>query len=253
MPQPIKLLVLGGLSLSLLVGNAALAQSNDDFVVPTGGNSSTLPTGTTNPSTGSTVQTAERFTCQFHNGQYTVMYQPRSQPGQFFPWATPRALGGGWDAQRRCLTIAQRLELYRPDGLLELQTAVENRHNILCVTTEANPSCRIVLTVPPDRDPFIVRNSVFENLVTADSGQQTFGVNTYTNRGNQVENIYNMGRSILGGRRPQASNSRTAINLKPYLAREDGGTATGLRNAVRLQPNQTRPQSATKLKPGNFR
>ncbi len=85
-----------------------------------------------------------RFFCQSYNGQYTVMYQPQSQPGQYFAWAAPAALGGGWDPLRRCETIASRLEIYRPDGLQELQTGVQNNENVVCVTTEADPSCRLV-------------------------------------------------------------------------------------------------------------
>ncbi|XPM57456.2 MAG: COP23 domain-containing protein [Leptolyngbya sp. IPPAS B-1204] len=89
-----------------------------------------------------------RFSCQVVNGQYTVMYNPQSQPGQYYPWATPTAMGGGWSPDRRCNEISRRLEFYRPDGLLELQTGLENGYNTVCVTTEAMPSCRIVLTVP---------------------------------------------------------------------------------------------------------
>lgn len=260
--QPIKFLLLAGLGLSLFAGNSVQAQSNGDVVVPTGrssGGSPTVSTGTrtrTNDSvtTDGSVQTAERFVCRLHNGQYTVMYQPRSQPGKLFAWATPQSLSGPWDAQTRCTTIAQRLESYRPDGLSELQTAVENRQNIVCVTTEDNPSCRIVLTVPPGRDAFVVRNSVFENLVTADNGQETFGVNTFGNRGNDVQDLYNMGRSVLGGNKPQVSASKSPINLKPYLSQEDRGTGTGLRNGVSIRRNNTPTrQPGAKLRPGNFR
>uniref|UniRef100_UPI003593AD98 COP23 domain-containing protein n=1 Tax=Nostoc sp. TaxID=1180 RepID=UPI003593AD98 len=186
--QLLRFMSLGILGLSLCLGNsAAMAQydpSGDGVVVPTvpsGGTSTPVPIDTstgTSPSADGTT----RFTCQTYNGQYTVMYQPQSQPGQFFPWAAPAALGGGWEPQRRCAAIASRLELYRPDGLQELQTSVENNENIVCVTTEANSTCRIVLTVPRGKDPFVIRNSIFQNLTTADSGQQTVAVNTYGDR-----------------------------------------------------------------------
>jgi len=42
--------------------------------------------------------TAKLDFCEFVNGQYTVMYQPESQPNQSFPWATP-ALGDGWTSE----------------------------------------------------------------------------------------------------------------------------------------------------------
>ena len=260
--QPLKFIFLSSLGLSLFLGNsAAFAQfdnsNSGDVIVPTipSGGTST-PTGTntgTNtgiPTGSQTVTTGTRFSCQFHNGRYTVMYQPQNIPGQFFPWAAPQTLGGGWSPQRRCEAIASRLELYRPDGLQELQIAVENNENIVCVTTEANPFCRIVLTVPRGQDPFAVRNSVFQNLMTADSGQQTTAVNTYgdRNRGG-INELYNLGRTLLGGGNNRATAStRGGINLKPYLAPQDGGT---------LQPSSAatnpQPQPPTRLNPGNFR
>jgi secreted trypsin-like serine protease len=181
------------------------------------------------------------------------MYQPESIPGQFFPWAAPASLGGGWTPQKRCDAIAERLELYRPDGLQELQTAFENNENIICVTTEANTGCRIVLTVPRDKDPITVRNSIFQNLATADSGQQTIAVNTYTNR-NQggVNQIYNLGRTLLGGKKAPVTSAKKGINLKPFLDAKDGGTATNLRNGVAIG-RQPKPQIRSILNPRLFR
>lgn len=264
--QPLKFLFLSGLGLSLVFGHsAAFAQvrgGSGDIVVPTSpagnGRTSTTTrttgpgstsTTTTTTNTSSPIDSANRFSCQFYNGQYTVMYQPESQPGQYFAWATPRTLGDGWNAQKRCDTIAQRLESYRPDGLVELKTAVENRENILCVTTEANPYCRIVLTVPGNQDPYAVRNSVFQNLATADSGQQTFGVNTYTNNNDELSNL---GRTIFGGgKKPSAS--KDPINLKPFLDRSDRGTGGKLTNGVSLGRQQSQPQTGYRLDPKKFR
>jgi len=66
-------------------------------------------------------------------------------------------MGDGWTSERRCTEISQRLGPYRPDGLIELRTDVENNYNTVCVTTENDPSCRIVFTVPPIRlQPVIV-------------------------------------------------------------------------------------------------
>ncbi|ARV63264.1 hypothetical protein BZZ01_27105 [Nostocales cyanobacterium HT-58-2] len=266
--QPLKFLFFSGLSLSFVLGHgAAFAQvrSSGDVVVPTSpggsgttsttttttgtGNSSTTTT-TTNTSTPTPIDSGNRFSCQFYNGQYTVMYQPESQPGQYFAWAIPRTLGGGWDIQKRCDTIAQRLETYRPDGLVELKTAVENRQNILCVTTETNPYCRIVLTVPPEKDPNVVRNSVFQNLASADSGQQTIGVNTYTSGNDELSNL---GRAIFGGGKQPSASAKDPINLKPFLDRADGGTGAKLRNGVSLGRQQSNPQTSNRLNPKKFR
>lgn len=250
-------LVLGSLSLSLLIGNSTAFAQTDSVVVPTvpSGSTTTVPSGTsTGTPTPTNVNTGTRFSCQNYNGRYTVMYQPESRPGQFFAWAAPQLLGGGWSPESRCQAIAQRLELYRPDGLQELRTGRENNENIICVTTDANPGCRIVLTVPRDKNPNTILSSIFSNLETADNGQQTIAVNTYRNRSNGgVNELNNLGRTLLGGSRTNNVNSsRNGINLKPFLAPEDGGTATNLKNGVSMR-RQSQPQQRNILNPGLFR
>lgn len=208
---------------------------------------STTPS-TTNPS-GTTTTTASgtRFTCEMVNGQYTVMYHPESQPSQSYPWAVPSNMGGGWDATRRCNEISRRLESYRPDGLLEMKTGMENGYNTVCVTTERVSSCRIVLTVPNGQDPTSTRDRVFQNLTVADSGQQTQGVNTYTGGGgNSI--VDQIGR-VIGGLSGigRATGSADGINLRPFLDRRDGGTGEQLGRAA---VNRSTPR---RLNPGNFR
>ncbi|MBW4649791.1 MAG: COP23 domain-containing protein [Kastovskya adunca ATA6-11-RM4] len=189
-----------------------------------------------------------RFACQLLNGKYTVIYYPQSQPDEAYPWAVPSELGGGWTPERRCNTIGDRLESYRPDGLLEMQTAVENNHNIVCVTTQQDPSCRIVLTVPPGQDPGIIRDRVFQNLTIADSGQETEAVNTFVGRGSNsqlLNQILNQGLSVLGVGNERVGQSNS-INLRPFLDRADGGTGTRLNGGVRTPANP-------RLNPNNFR
>lgn len=266
--QPFKLPVLRGIGLSigvaLLLGNTSLiaaaqtrSDSSPDYrgdystsppvvvdTVPTG--RSTTPTSTDNSSIP-TSESGTRFSCQSVNGQYTVMYHPQSQPNQSFPWAIPSTLGDGWNSERRCNEISQRLESYRPDGLQELRTAVVNNYNTICVTTQENPSCRIVLTVPPGQDPVSTRDRVFQNLTTADSGQQTEGVNTFAGGQptNEIGQLYNLGRTALGGgnNRRVASNS---IQLRPFLDKADGGTGTRLQGGVATQ-------TSPRLNPNKFR
>ncbi|BAZ16879.1 hypothetical protein NIES4071_87570 [Calothrix sp. NIES-4071] len=268
--HPIQLLVFGAFGISLFTSVPALAQySSGDVVVPTtnggvgGSTDSSVYSGDRYPSGGSTSSTSStiytntnaRFSCQLVNGQNTVMYQPQSQPGQFFAWATPRTLGGGWDTARRCQTIAQRLESYRNDGLLDLQTTVMNGENVVCVTTEANSACRIVLTVPREKDPNYVLSSVFQNLSSADNGQQTTAVNTYRDRGGyQINQIY---RTIVGGNNTRNStnnrSTKSTIALKPFLDRADGGTGQGLRNPVRIGRQPIKQQSGARLNPDKFK
>jgi Circadian oscillating protein COP23 len=269
--QTLKFLFFSGLGLSIFLGNSvAMAQINsgsDGIIVPTtsGSGTSTSTQTQTNTSTIGTsrsISSDTRFSCKYYNGQHTVMYQPESSPGQFFAWAAPRALGGGWDTESRCNKIAERLESYRPDGLVEMQTGVLNRQNIVCVTTEAVPGCRIVLTVPPEKDPYVVRNSIFQNLASADNGENTIAVNTYGSQGNE---LYNLGRTLLGGGKnpSRVSSAKDPINLKPFLDPKDGGTASKLRNGVAIRQQTTTTTTKTQtnvqtngrrlLNPGKFR
>ncbi|MDS1344740.1 COP23 domain-containing protein [Planktothrix agardhii] len=161
-----------------------------------------------------------RFRCEVIGGQYTVMYYPVSQPNQGYAWAVPSNMGGGWTPERRCGEISRRLESYRPDGLAEISTAIENGYNTLCATTEDIPQCRIVLTVPPGEDPLFVRDRIFQNLVIADSGQSTQGVLTLIDEKSTGDII----RGALG--RPRTLS--TGIPLRQFLDPTDGGTGSRL-------------------------
>lgn len=208
-----------------------LSQAEPDVVIDSepqpGGNPAPLPT-----------QEDVRFSCELMNGQYTVAYRPISQPDQAYPWAVPRQLGGGWNPQRRCETIAQRLETYRPDGLMDLMVGTENGYDTVCATTLDNPECRIVFTVPPGQDPYTTRDRVFENLALADSGLQTEGVATFGDRGSP----------LFGGSRRDRS-----INLRPFLDPADGGTGTQLRSQPETPQPQPRPRFPWRLNPEIFR
>lgn len=200
------------------------------------------PAGTGNPQVEDT-----RFECQLSDGEFTVMYLPESQPEQAYAWATPGQMGGGWTAEKRCYAISERLETYRPEGLVDLQVGTENGYNTVCATTEQTPGlCKIVFTVPPGQNPTLTRDRVFENLTLADSGSNTTIVNTFTGNSNsdilgQINEAFGtQGFPILGSSTTSADNS---INLKPFLDTADGGTGSALR---------TTPTSRT-LNPDNFR
>nr|WP_290226478.1 COP23 domain-containing protein [Trichocoleus desertorum] len=256
--------LLGGGLFAGMTGSAIAAtptssgSASEDIQVQTEPeNSESTPT--TNPTSSSTqtgVANRPRFTCEMLNGQYTVVYHPESRPSESYPWATPSQLGGGWTPQARCQEISRRLELYRPDGLQEMRTAVENNYNTVCVTTEKNSSCRIVLTVPPNQDPLTTRDRVFQNLTIADSGQQTQAANTFVGSsrvgnssvggssrgGDKLDELVNLGASLLGGRQERSSN----INLRPFLDPADGGTGSKLGQGMSTRNNP-------RLNPANFR
>ena len=194
---------------------------------------------------------ASRFTCEIQDGEYTVMYRPKSDPGQAYPWAVPTEMGGGWTPERRCETISARLEEYRPDGLVELRTDIENGYNTVCATTEENLDlCRIVFTVPPGQDPVATRDAVFSNITLADAGTDTSAVNTFVGRTRLPETdllesvggndeIFGALGEILG--RQSTQRVSNGIYLKPYLDPSDGGTGVYLN------------QSNQRLDPDNFR
>ncbi len=192
-----------------------------------------------------------RFTCEIQDGEYTVMYRPKSDPGQAYPWAVPTEMGGGWTPERRCETISARLEEYRPDGLVELRTDIENGYNTVCATTEENlDACQIVFTVPPGQDPVATRDAVFSNITLADAGTETNAVNTFiggrrlpetdlSGTGVFNDEIFGAVSEILGSR--SARRRSDGIYLKPYLDPSDGGTGIYLN------------QSSQPLNPDNFR
>ena len=227
-------------------GSQLLAQSQGgDVIIDTTNTGSSTPTTTTNSTNSGT-----RFTCEFKNGQYTVMYNPESRPGEAFPWATPTALGDGWTPQRRCAAISQRLETYRPDGLLEMQTGVQNRQNVVCVTTQQVGGCRIVLTVPPGKNAEVVRDQIFDNLLVADSGQATSAVNTFNGRGNTLGDLFGVGSR---GTTNTGVRRNRNINLRPFLDPSDGGSATQFRNGVRRTAPASAPSNNSPRKPAIFR
>ncbi len=192
---------------------------------------------------GEAAPQATRFECQIHEGRPTVMYRPADQEGDaLYPWAVPGDMGGNWPAERRCVEISERLERYRPDGLAELRTGMENGYNTVCVTSEDNPSCRIVFTVPSGQDPVATRDRVFENLTMADSGQTTDGVTTFT--GDRNSGILGQIGQVLSGNR-QRQSVGGGINLRPFLSPADGGTGQFL--------NQGGSGGGRQLNPNLFR
>jgi hypothetical protein len=210
---------------------------------------STVPT--TVPISQPQASTSDvRFTCEYLNGGYTVMYHPDTQPGQEFPWAKPTDMGDGWTPLRRCQAISQRLEQYRPDGLEEMKTSVLNGYNIICVTTDKVPDCRIVLTVPPGQDPVAVRDRIFNNLTVAEAGTQTEAINTFTGGSNGINNLLNQllhrGGSTTQHVITSAPQHNSSIYLKDFLDSADGGNGSRLVNGI------STPQPAPSTS-GNYR
>ena len=249
-----------GVALAIALPQTLIAQQVPDVIIDTDPNGgSTIPAPIPQPGPNPQPQpgpapqpTASgdaRFFCQLDNGRYTVMYRPESQGGVTYPWAVPSELGGGWTPERRCQEISARLERYRPDGLLELQTSVANNLEVVCATTQRDPGCRIVFTVPPGQDSTATLDSVFQNLVLADSGQQTTGVNTFAGGSS-------LGRDLdrLFGGNNRRTSSGGQINLRPFLAPNDGGTGTRLQDVPQASPSPSQGNNnGRRLNPDLFR
>jgi len=199
------------------------------------------PTNPTPSQPQPNISSDQRFACEQVNGQNTVMYYPESQPGQRFAWVTPSTMSSYWSSDRRCQEIANRLESYRPDGLLELGNGIENGYDTVCVTTEANATCRIVLTVPPGEDPQMIRDQTFQNIVIADGGTQTQPVSALNGGLGDFGGLGDLGGlgedwSIVGdilggssaGQTLRITDSSDWIDLRPFLDPADGGTAAQL-------------------------
>jgi Circadian oscillating protein COP23 len=250
---------LGKLALVAGVTIGAIAPITPGFGLPASAQNSGQNTGpipVESPTEDSAVLTGQRFSCQSQNGQYTVVYQPKSQPGKVFAWATPSVMGGGWSSDRRCYEIARRLESYRPDGLVEMRTGIENGYNTICATTEKNNACRIILTVPVGQDPATTRDRVFSNLTVADSGQTTAPVSTFVDGDRNLQSLFGVDLAGLLGGRPQQSSASAPTNasrpnnfsgdgiyLKPFLDPSDGGTGAGLRDGTRVRGNLFKPST----------
>ena len=242
----------------------AIAQVNGqppEVIIDGSSDSSSSSRSTSTTTTTTTTRTGDtRFTCEIVNGEYTVMYYPESQPNRGYPWAIPGQLGGNWSPERRCYEITQRFESYRQDGLLEMSTDVQNNYDIICVTTQIDPSdCRIVLTVPPGQDPQLTRNLIFENLLVADDGQQTQGVYTYGDNQSGADLLNDVGKIVgvdgLGGNSTTSSqNANGDIDLRPFLDPSDGGTGSELSQARSVESEPVNNSSSTEeRKPALFK
>jgi hypothetical protein len=74
-------------------------------------------------------------------------------------------------------------------------------------------------------------------------------VNTYITNGRRVNGLDNLGRTGVGRGNNPMTASRSGINLKPFLTREDGGTLT----SRTTQNPESAPANRRRLNPNSFR
>jgi hypothetical protein len=249
LPSGLGLILTSGLAVAPVLVSSLISPLTSPVMAQTTGPQSTGPQTTGPQSSPAPSANQPRFRCDMSAGRPVVMYYPESRPSQGFAWATPAAMGGGWSADRRCAEISRRLEQYRPDGLTEMRTSLENGYNTVCATTDRNPACRIIFTVPRGQDPVVTRDSVFQNLLVADRGGSTQPIATFApngnpngSRGDRLGNWIDSGIRVLGGSdlprgiSPYRSGG-DGIALKPFLDARDGGTGSSLVNPATQRPN----------------
>ncbi|MCG8361916.1 MAG: COP23 domain-containing protein [Pseudanabaenales cyanobacterium] len=115
------------------------------------------------------VDKSSRFYCALQadptrgGDVWTVMYRRSDKNAK--PWLRMvRTMGEDWDTQSRCEEIANRLDIYRQDGLL----GFEYRNNpntpsqyVICAKTQVSEdNCPLIVTLLPDDDPYLALREV---------------------------------------------------------------------------------------------
>ena len=117
------------------------------------------------------VSEQTQFSCQmqsYHNeGQiWTVV---RNDGTTTLPWMRMiNEFGGGWNTAKRCETIADRLELFRKDGLVALDFRSDpktpNQYVICAKTKKSSDNCPLLVTLSPKEDPYKAFSQTFSAL-----------------------------------------------------------------------------------------
>jgi hypothetical protein len=87
---------------------------------------------------------------------WTVMYRKDDKE---IPWLKIEAtMGSNWTPAERCQAIAQRLEIYRQDGLTQLTYRSDPstpKQYVICAKTKVEgDNCHLLLTLKPNIDPY---------------------------------------------------------------------------------------------------
>jgi hypothetical protein len=112
--------------------------------------------------------------------QFSCQMQPYQNEGQIWtvvrndgkttlPWMRMiNEFGGGWNTAKRCETIADRLELFRKDGLIALDYRSDpqtpNQYVICAKTKKSQDNCSLLVTLKPKQDPYKAFSSTFDAL-----------------------------------------------------------------------------------------
>lgn len=151
-----------------------------------------------------------RFSCQLQpdtqrgSEVWTVMY--RHDKGQQ-PWLKMvTTLGGGYTPVKRCEEIAERLEIYRKDGLIRLtyrdDPKTPNQYVICAKTKLSGDNCPLLVTLKPgsETEAYKELQDMTENLQN--------GTGVYQNSDGKLATS-------------NFSPASPVIDLTPFLAEED--------------------------------
>jgi hypothetical protein len=132
---------------------------------------------------------------------WTVMYRKDKET---IPWLKIQAtLGGNWTPAERCQEIAQRLEIYRQDGLTKLTHRSDPntpKQSVICAKTKiSGDNCELLVTLKPNISPY---SSLRDMLA------EVFNAQTNT-------------ASESGGISMSASSESLVVDLEKYLSDED--------------------------------
>lgn len=126
----------------------------------------------------------DRFSCQLRSYPdegseiWTIMY--RNDKGTQ-PWLRMvNTFGDDWTTQNRCDKIAERLEDFRKDGLIELTYRTDPntpRQSVICAKTKlSGENCELLVTLKPDAnayDSFKNMTEALRNGTTVDQGSNS--------------------------------------------------------------------------------
>ena len=151
-----------------------------------------------------------RFSCQNQpdtqrgSEVWTVMYRHDKSPQPWLKMVT--TLGGGYTPLKRCEEIAERLEIYRKDGLTQLtyrrDSNTPNQYVICAKTKLSGDNCPLLVTLKPGSE-----TEAYKELQDMTEDLQN-GTGVYQGGG---------GKQVV----PNFSPASPVIDLTPFLAEED--------------------------------
>ena len=86
----------------------------------------------------------------YDDGKIVPMVVYTSENGRFYFWLRLKPIGINYPSDQRAKEVADRLDQYRKEKMLNLAWGTLNKEQIICAYTEKKRSqCQLVVTVPP--------------------------------------------------------------------------------------------------------